>query len=80
MKYKIIYNRNNCVGAFSCVIVGAQFWKMAEDNKADLKNGVLNKETGFYELIIDEKDYPMALESAEVCPVNVITIEKIEGE
>ena len=37
MKYKIIYDRNGCVGAFSCVIVGAQFWKMAEDNKKKMK-------------------------------------------
>ena len=29
---------------------------------------------------IDEEDYNVALESAEVCPVNVISIEKIEDD
>ncbi len=78
MKYKIIYDRNNCIGAFSCVVVGPKFWEVNEDNKADLIKGVLNPETGFYELIIDEKDYTAALESADVCPVKVIKVEKIE--
>mgnify|MGYP001618972718 CR=1 FL=1 len=80
MKYRIIYDRKNCIGAFSCVVVGSKFWGVNEDNKADLKMGVLNEETGFYELTIDEEDYNVALESAEVCPVNVISIEKIEDD
>ncbi len=79
MEYKIIYDRNNCIGAFSCVVVGPKFWEVNADNKADLKNGIFNKETGFYELIVEADDYKMALESAEVCPVKVIKIEKIEN-
>ena len=77
MKYKIIYDRKNCIGAFSCVVVAPQFWEVNEDSKADLKNGVLNKETGFYELIVEAEDYKAALDSAEVCPVKVITIEEV---
>jgi|SRR3989344_5941946 len=78
VKYKIVYNRKDCIGAFACTAISEKFWGMNEDGKADLKKGILNRETGFYELIIDESDYPEALDSAQVCPVNVIMIEKIE--
>ena len=77
MKYKIVYDRNNCIGSFACVVVAPKFWGVNEDNRADLKAGILNKETGFYELIVEAEDYKIALESAEVCPVNVIMIEEI---
>ena len=80
MKYKIIYDRKNCIGSFSCVVVGSKFWEVNEDNKADLKEGILNQETGFYERMIEQDDYNVALESAEVCPVTVISIERIEDD
>ena len=78
MKYKIIYDRNNCIGSFSCVVVAPKFWEVNEDNKADLKHGIFNEKTGYYELMIEAEDYKTALDSAEVCPVNVIMIEQIE--
>ena len=80
MKYRVIYDRNNCIGAFSCVVVNPKLWKVNEDNKADLNNGTLNEKTGFYELTIDEEDFKTALDSAEVCPVRVIKIERIEED
>jgi len=78
MKYKIIYDRKNCIGSFSCVVVAPKFWEVNEDCKADLKEGILNPETGFYERIFETEDYDSVLESAEVCPVTVIRIERIE--
>lgn len=78
MKYKIIYDRKSCIGAFSCVKVADKLWKVNNDNKADLVQSSYNKETGNYELMIGEENYEIALESAEVCPVNVIKIEKIK--
>ena len=80
MKYKIIYDKNNCIGAYSCVVVAPKLWEVTEEGKADLKGGTLNPETGFYELIIDAEDYQTALESAEVCPVRVIVIEEIKDD
>jgi len=80
MKYKIVYDRKNCIGSFSCVVVGSKFWEVNEDNKADLKGGVLNPDTGFYERVVEQDDYDIALESAEVCPVTVISIERLEDD
>lgn len=80
MKYKIVYDRKNCIGSFACVAVALKLWEVEEDGKANLKGGILNEETGFYELIIDSEDYNIAIESAEVCPVNVIMIERIEED
>ncbi len=77
--YKIIYNRKDCIGAAACVAMSEKYWRMNNDNKADLKSGILNQETGFYELEISEENLNEALESARVCPVEVIMIEKIEN-
>ena len=76
--YKIIYNRKDCIGVAACVAMSEKYWKMNDDNKADLKNGTLNQNTGFYELEIPEESLNEVLESARVCPVEVITVEKIE--
>ena len=78
-EYKIVYNRKDCIGAFTCGAISPKFWEMDEDGKANLKGARLNEETGFYELSVDEKDYKEALESAQVCPVNVIMVYKVEN-
>ncbi len=77
-KYKISYNREGCIGASSCVAVNPTFYEMKEDGKVDLTNGKFNDKTKMWELIIDEKDLAINQEAAEVCPVLVIKIEKIE--
>ena len=78
VKYKIIFNRKDCIGAFTCGAVSLRFWEFDDDGKANLRGATYDEKTGFYELIIEEKDYHEALESAKVCPVNVIEIKKIE--
>ena len=77
-KYKIIYNRKECIGAFTCGVVSSRFWEFDDDGKANLRGSTYDEKTGFYELIIEEKYYYEALESAEVCPVNVIKIIKLD--
>ena len=77
-KYKIIYNRKDCIGVFACAAISDKFWAINEDGKADLKNGILNPETGFYELEFESEHFQEALDSATVCPVNVIMIYKVE--
>ncbi|MEK6849613.1 MAG: ferredoxin [Nanoarchaeota archaeon] len=75
-QYKVIYERNNCIGAGTCVAVLDARWKMNDDGKADLNGGV--KKGDIYELIITEAELPKMLESAEACPVLVIHIEDME--
>ena len=73
-KYRIIFDREACIGAMTCVSASQAFWKIAKDGKVDLNGAKLNKKTGNYELIIDEKNLLENKEAAEVCPVNVIKI------
>jgi len=77
-KYIVIYNREECIGAGACATMVERFWEMDDDNKANLIGGKINDSTGFYELEIEEKDLEEALESARVCPVEVIEVHKIE--
>ena len=79
-KYKIMYDREGCIGVFACIEAAAKFWVKSkkDEGKVDLEGAKLNKETGKYELIIDEKDYKIAQQSADVCPVVVIKVEKIK--
>lgn len=69
-KYKIVYDRANCIGAGSCANMAPESWKMDEDSKAT-------------QLIQEFDDDKLAenLEAAKGCPVNVIHIvEKASGK
>ncbi|MBI1971105.1 ferredoxin [Candidatus Woesearchaeota archaeon] len=81
-KYKIVYERNSCIGVASCAAVNGEFWVMDQsgDEKADIakgKNPTITKE-GNQELIIEEKDLAKNIEAAENCPVNIIHIYNLE--
>ena len=79
-KYKIIFDRETCIGALSCNVVAPNFWKLAQDGKVDLEGAKFNEETGKYELIIDEKYLAVNEEAVRVCPVTVIEIVKVEDD
>jgi len=75
-KYKIVYDRDNCIGAGSCTAVFAERWIMNnKDDKADLVGGTW--ETSPKRVMILEftqEELERFMESAQVCPVNVIHI------
>ena len=77
-KYKIIYDRNNCIGVSSCAILADEFWKMNDDTKADLISA-RKAGDGKWELEIDEKDLHKNKEAARNCPVGVIKIVDESG-
>ncbi len=77
-KYKIIFDREACIGALACNVVAPDFWKLAKDGKVDLEKAKYNKETDKFELIIDEKYLVQNQDAARVCPVTAIVIEKLE--
>ncbi|HLD15917.1 MAG TPA: ferredoxin [Candidatus Nanoarchaeia archaeon] len=77
-KYKVVYDRENCIGAFACVAVFPEKWLASDDGKADFKDAIKNGK-GEFELEIDEKDLAKMKESAEVCPVMVIHIYDMKG-
>ena len=72
---KIIYNKEECIGCGSCAAVCPDFWEMGDDMKLQLKNSVKNAE-GKFELEIEKKDLACNEEAAQICPVQVIKIEK----
>lgn len=76
-KYKITFDKDACIGVLACSAAAAKFW-IPKGNKVDLKGAKYNEKTKKYELIIDEKDYEINQEAADVCPVEAIQVEKIE--
>lgn len=80
VKYIVKFNRTECIGVFSCTAVMPDFWKVAQDGKADLERAK-EIEPGKFELEITEEQLQKMKESAEVCPVNVIEVwDKETGE
>ena len=77
-KYKVTFDKVACIGALACLAVDDVHWKDDNDGKVDLKSATFNDKTQKWELIIGEEDYEKMKESAEVCPVLAIQIEKIE--
>jgi len=77
-KYKISFDREACIGALACLAVADKFYKESDDGKVDLNDATYNEDTGKWELIIDEDDFDINQEAAEVCPVIAIKVEKIE--
>jgi ferredoxin len=79
MRYKVIYDREACIGAFTCVAMAPVFWAYSADNKADLKTAAFNPATKKWELVIDAQDLDDNQAAAESCPVDAIRIEPIVG-
>ena len=79
-KYLIEFDRETCIGALACNAVAPELWPRSEDGKVDLTGAVFNKKTNKWELIIEEKELKINMESAEVCPVEAIRITKIEDD
>lgn len=75
-RYKIIHEREICIGCGACAAVCPDFWEMAEDGKSDLKNGKYVGKN--QERIIDEKDFKCNNDAAEGCPVNCIHLENLK--
>ena len=77
-KVKVIFDRQNCIGARACAVVCPKYWGMADDKdgKANFLGSKQNEETGKYELEaeVTEQDLVCLRESAKACPVNVIEI------
>ena len=78
-KYKIVYDRNICIGAAACEAQSPRFWEIdKEDGKANLKGGQKVAHEVF-ELEIPEEFVKDAQDSADVCPVaGCIRIVKVE--
>ena len=79
-KYRVIYDRSDCIGAGACAAIHPRRWMMNKnDDLADLVGGKkigTNPEQWEFEFSMDELD--QMISSAQVCPVNVIHIIDLE--
>ncbi|NTV23429.1 MAG: ferredoxin [Nanoarchaeota archaeon] len=78
MKYRIVYNKKECIGAAECEALSPDFWKIASNGKADLKSAVQNPKTGNFELEIDEAQFKKQQSVAGSCPSGCIKVEKVQ--
>ncbi len=70
--YRIIHDRPNCIGCGACAAVCPKFWEMNDDGKSDLRG---SRDEGEMQ-VLDVEEIGCNMDAAEVCPVNVIHIEK----
>lgn len=77
-KYKVVYDRENCIGANKCIGIHPKDWGKDTEDKAILNGAQLNAQTKKFELIIDESKLNDFKESALICPVYVIDILDME--
>lgn len=71
-KFKIVHERQKCIGCGSCAATCPDFWEMAQDGFSTLKNSEKNMENAKREL----DDIACNQEAADLCPVNCIHIYK----
>ncbi len=77
MAYKLIYDKNSCIGAGECEAIAKNFWKVNNEGFAELKGSTLNKKTGMYELEISDDDVETQKIVVGSCPISCIRLEKI---
>ncbi len=74
-KFKVFHDRPGCIGCGACVAVTPEYWEMKEDGKSSIKHPDM-KHVGETEELDTNKDFDKHKEAAEVCPVNVIHVDK----
>lgn len=73
-KYKVVFERINCIGAASCAIVYEERWQMSLDGKVDLQGSQKKENNEVQELQFEEKELELMQQAAKSCPVNAIHI------
>lgn len=74
MAYKIVHERDACIGCGACVAACEKFWSL-KDGKSSLKGA---KKVGLkFELEVE--DIGCNKEAAEVCPANCIHIVDLKS-
>lgn len=79
-KFKIIFNREACIGAFYCMSADPRNWKMAahDNRKVDLAGALEDTENKAWILPVEEGEFKR--EAEERCPVSAIHITEISEE
>ena len=73
---RISHHRKKCIGCNYCVEAAQYWWSM--DNTDGKSNLLESKEKkGIYIVVCSDDEYEDNSEAAELCPVNIIRVEKI---
>lgn len=76
-KYRIEFDRTNCIGAAACAAVYPDKWVMKDDGKPDIVGAEPNPEK--QELIVEnEEEARKHIEAAKSCPVLVIHVTNLD--
>ena len=65
-QFTIIHDRKDCIGCTACELAAPENWVMEEED-CGLKSKPKKTKIG-------EAEFPINLEAAQICPVNVIHI------
>lgn len=78
--FKIIFDKEACIGAFNCISLDPRNWKMApfENKKVDLANAIFDQATNKFESVVSEEE--VQLEAEATCPSAAIKIVEISEE
>jgi ferredoxin len=76
-KYKIIFDRNSCIGAGECESLSPEIWSMGNDSKIDLKRAT-PRAHGIYELEIPESSFDRQRLVAGACLSGCIKVVRLE--
>ncbi len=81
--YKIVHDRDICIGCSACASVSPKYWKMEDDGKSSIIGGekTFNGEEEIFGTNENPKteDFELNMEAAESCPVNCIHVFEING-
>lgn len=76
-KFKVIYDKNSCIGAGACVVLSPDIFQPSDDGKVNLL-GARDLGNEKFELITNSKE--SILEAAESCPVQAIKVIDLDTE
>lgn len=79
-KYRVEFNRDECIGAGACVAANADWWSIDQDGKATLKSSTFDAGKKTWVLEITDADLQKQMDAAGVCPVTVIHIFDEHGK
>lgn len=78
--YKIVHDRDVCIGCSACASVCPKYWTMNTDGKSDIVDAI-NTGNGEEELLDNlTEDFEDNMDAAESCPVNCIHIHDIDKD
>ena len=70
--YKVVYNRQKCIGAGTCAAMSPKQWEMQSDGKAKLVGG--SEEGVSWVKMVGESEKAFHLTAAGGCPPQVIEV------